>query len=333
MELIKIIQIKGKRNFIDFLMQRKYDRKKVVKHLTLQQLKYVIEVAEKGSITEAAKSILISQPSLSNSIRDLEKEIKTIIFVRNSKGIALTNEGTKFLGYARQVIQQADLLESKYITETNAKQHFCVSTQHYTFASNAFVELVKEFGLEEYEFALNETKTYDIIEEVKNMFSEIGIIYLSNYNEIVIRKMLEENNLSFTELFTSKPHVFLSREHSLAKKKKLKLEDLDEYPCLSFCQGQNNSFYFSEEILSTRRVKKSIKVSDRAAIVNFMIGLNGYTISSGVFPKYLHGEAIISIPLDEDEKIQVGYILNQDRMISALGEKYIDALKKVAESL
>lgn len=299
--------------------------------MTLQQLKYVVMVAEKGSINEAAKELLISQPSLSNAIMELEKEVHTTIFIRTNRGVSITNEGMAFLGYARQVLTQSELLESKYITNTPMKQRFCVSTQHYTFAANAFVELVKEFGLEEYEFELNETTTYQIIEDVKTLYSEIGIIYLSYYNETVIRKILKENSLVYTELFTARPHIFICKHHPLANQKIVELEDLDHYPSITFTQGQNNAFYFSEEILNTRAIKKSIRVSDRAAVVNFLIGLNGYTISSGVFPKYLHGDDIISVPLNVKEKIQVGAIVHKDTVLSNLGKIYIEELRQYAK--
>ncbi|WP_122627872.1 LysR family transcriptional regulator [Lucifera butyrica] len=301
--------------------------------MTLQQLKYVLRVAEKGSISEAAKSLFISQPSLSNAIKELEKEIQITIFTRCNRGIAVSNEGAEFLGYARQVIQQADMLEEKYLNGEPAKQRFCISTQHYTFTANAFVDLVKEFGGSEYEFTIRETKTYEIIEDVKNLRSELGVIYLSKYNETVILKLLRESNISFSELVTAKPHVFISKTHPLAHKNLIQLEELEDYPCLSFEQGEYNSFYFSEEILSTRSVKKSIKVSDRAAIVNFMIGLNGYTISSGIFPKYLHGEQIIAVPLKVEEDIKIGIIMHKDITMTKLGEIYLDALKKIAKEL
>lgn len=301
--------------------------------MTLQQLKYFLAVAEKGSISEAAKSLFISQPSLSNAIKELEAEIKRTLFIRTSRGIALTNDGSEFLGYARQVTEQAGLLEGKYLTGIPAKQRFCISTQHYLFAANAFVELVKEYGADEYEFTLRETKTYEIIEDVKLLRSELGIIYLSKYNETVIRKLLDESDIDFYPLFTVNPHVFLCRSHPLAHKKIIALEDLDEYPCLSFEQGSYSSFYFTEEILSTRSVKKSIRVSDRAAEVNFMIGLNAYTISTGVFPKYLHGDDIIAVPLDADEKIKVGVLKHKDLTLSRLGEIYWEALKKIAKDI
>ncbi|KGP79378.1 MULTISPECIES: LysR family transcriptional regulator [Paenibacillus] len=301
--------------------------------MNLQQLKYVLEVASKGSMNEAAKSLFLSQPNLSNAIKELEKEIKITLFIRTNRGVTVTNEGAEFLGYARQVLQQFNMLEEKYISEKTTKQHFCVSTHHYTFAANAFVELVKEFGTSEYEFTLRETKTYEIIEDVKNLRSELGIIYLSNYNESVLLKLLRERNIIFSELFTAKPHVFISKRHPLSNKESIDLDELDDYPCLSFEQGEYNSFYFSEEILSTRSVKKIIKVSDRAAIVNFLIGLNGYTISSGVFPKYLHGNEVIAVPLNVDEIIRVGTIKHSDVTLTRLGEIYLDALKRYAQEL
>ena len=301
--------------------------------MTLQQLKYAVAIADKGSINEAAKYLFISQPSLSNAIKDLEKEIKITIFTRTNRGIQISSEGAEFLGYARQVLQQSELLEQKYLSGMPAKQRFSVSTHHYLFAANAFVDLIKEFGGEEYEFTFRETKTYEVIDDVKNLRSEIGLIYLSDFNAPVIGKLLKESNLVFTELFTARPHVFLYKHHPLAQNKTITLEELEDYPCVSFEQGDQNSFYFSEEVLSTRSVKKSIKVSDRAAVVNMMIGINAYTFSTGVFPEYLHGEDIVSIPLEADEKICVGTIIHKDTTLTHLGEIYLEALKRIAENL
>ena len=296
--------------------------------MTLQQLRYLIEVAEKGSITEAAKNLYISQPSLSGAIKEIEKESKITIFNRCRAGVALTKEGMEFLGYARQVVQQMELLESKYINDQPVKQRFCVSTQHYTFTTNAFVELVQQFGQERFEFILNETQTHQIIEDVRNRFSDLGILYLSNSNENVLRKVFEENNVRFYELFTATPHIFISKNHPLAKSASITLKGLRQYPRLSFVQGTYESSNFSEELFSNEPVEKSIKVSDRAAIVNLMIGLNGYTISSGIFPKYLQGDSIVSLPLDEDEIMRIGYILNNDKELSELGKIYVEALKE-----
>ena len=296
--------------------------------MTLQQLKYMITVAERGSITEAAKELFISQPSLSGAIKEVEKEAKVTIFNRCRAGVALTTEGMEFLGYARQVVQQMELLESRYIDNQPEKQRFCVSTQHYTFAANAFVELVQQFGQERYEFILNETQTYQIIMDVRNRFSDLGVLYLSGTNEHVLRKVFEENNLDFYELFTAAPHVFLRKGHPLADREKIRLEELRPYPRLNFVQGAYESANFAEELFSNEIVEKSIKISDRAAIVNFMIGLDGYTVSTGIFPTYLHGDSIISIPLEGEETMRIGYILNKDRDLSELGQIYVEALKQ-----
>lgn len=295
--------------------------------MTLQQLKYVIEVANRGSMNEAAKRLFISQPSLSNAIKDLEEEMQISIFERTNKGISLSKEGVEFLSYARQVVEQAELLESRYLNAKPSKQHFSVSTQHYAFAVNAFVKLVQEHGHDEYELTLRETKTYEIIEDVKSMRSEIGILYVNEFNGKVIHKLLKSANLQFSSLFTAKPHIFISIKNPLAKQSVVTIDQLQDYPYLSFDQGEYNSFHFSEEILSTLSHKKSIRVNDRATLFNLLIGLNGYTISTGVLSADLNGNEIIPVPLAIEEEIHVGWISHRNVTLSLLGAAYIDALK------
>lgn len=298
--------------------------------MTIQQLKYILTVAEVGSITEAAKQLFISQPSLSNSIKETEKEVGISIFVRSRTGITLTKEGTEFLGYARQVLQQMELLEDRYITELPQKVTFGVSAQHYTFTENAFVELVKRFGQERYAFYFNETGTHQILDDVKNRVCDLGILYLSIENEAVMRKVMEENHLIFTELFSAKPHVFLQKKHPLAQQETISIHELSPYPRLNFVQGEYESIYFSEELFSSIPADKEIRVNDRGAIVNFMLGLNAYTISSGIFPKYLNGENIIAVPLAENETMHIGYVLNEKQELSELGRIYLEELRKYA---
>ena len=296
--------------------------------MTLQQLKYVIEVANRGSINEAAKRLFISQPSLSNAIKDLEDEMQFAIFERSNKGISLSKEGVEFLSYARQVVEQAELLESRYLNAKPSPQHFSVSTQHYAFAVNAFVSLVQEYGQEEYELTLRETKTYEIIEDVKSLRSEIGILYLNEFNGKVINKLLKTANLQFNSLFTAKPHIFISIKNPLAKQSIVTIDQLQNYPYLSFDQGEYNSFHFSEEILSTISHKKSIRVNDRATLFNLLIGLNGYTISTGVLSADLNGNEIIPVPLDCEETINVGWISHKNASLSKLATAYIEALMR-----
>ena len=296
--------------------------------MTLQQLKYVVTVAETGTITEAAGKLYISQPSLTNAIHELEREMQIVIFNRTNKGISLSKEGDIFLGYARQVLEQAEILEDKYKGEGSGKKQFCVSTQHYSFAVNAFVDLIKKYGQEEYDFSLRETQTYEIIEDVAKKRSEIGILFLNDFNEKVITKILKSNELEFHDLFVAKPHVFISRRHPLANRQIITNEELESYPYLSFEQGEHNSFYFSEEIFSASERKKNIRVRDRATLFNLLIGLNGYTVCSGVIDKKLNGKDIIAVPLADESDMRIGYITHRKGMLSRLGTTYLDALSK-----
>ena len=296
--------------------------------MTLQQLKYVITVAETGTITEAANQLFISQPSLTNAIHELEKEMNIVIFNRTNKGISLSKEGEGFLGYARQVLEQAAILEDKYKRNGGGKKQFCVSTQHYSFAVNAFVDLIKEYGQKEYDFSLRETQTFEIIEDVARLRSEIGILFLNDFNEAVINKILKSYDLEFHLLFIAKPHVFISRSHPLAEKKVITNQELEIYPYLSFEQGEHNSFYFSEEIFSESERKKNIRVRDRATLFNLLIGLNGYTVCSGVIDKKLNGSEIIAVPLADESDMRIGYITHRKGIISRLGNSYLEALMK-----
>lgn len=295
--------------------------------MTLQQLKYIITIVKYGSITEAAKQLFITQPSLSVAVKELETELGIQIFKRTTKGITLSSDGTEFLSYARQVVEQADLLEQRYFNKKPSKQICSISTQHYAFAVNAFSNLISTLDTDEYEFTLRETRTYDIIQDVKDFHSEIGLLYLSDFNEKVIMKLLKESHLVFSPLFTANPHVFVSALHPLAHKSIITLEDLECYPCLSFEQGEYNSFYFSEEILSTIEHKKDIHVSDRATLFNLLIGLNGYTICTGVLNRDLNGDNIVSVPLESHEKMNIGWIMNEKAELSRFALDYIEELK------
>lgn len=289
----------------------------------------MIEIVNCGSINEAAKRLFITQPSLSRAVKELEAEIGIEIFIRTQKGITLSVDGAEFLGYARQVVEQASLLEQRYLNKKPSRQLCSISTQHYAFAVNAFVNLIKQSGAEEYEFTLRETRTHEIIDDVKNLRSEIGILYMNPFNRKVIKKLLTENRLDFHPLFTAKPHIFISTQNPLAGKKFVTLNDLEDYPYLSFEQGEYNSFYFSEEILSTVFHKKSIHVSDRATLFNLLIGLNGYTISTGIVSADLNGDNIISVPLKVDDQIEVGWISNRQIHLSNQANAYVNELKSV----
>lgn len=301
--------------------------------MTLQQLRYVVTVAETGTITEAAEKLFITQPSLTNAIRELEKEMNINIFLRSNKGVVVSKEGEVFLGYARQVLEQAALLKMKYAEGREWSKNFCVSTQHYSFAVNAFVDLIKNYGGEEYDYNLRETQTYEIIEDVALMKSEIGILYINESNSVILNKAFREKELEFTELFTAKPHVFMSRYNPLAGKKCVSWEDLKPYPYLSFEQGDHNSFYYSEEIFSNVERPKNIRVRDRATLFNLVIGVNGYTVCSGIIDEELNGKDIVAVPLKAEGDMHVGYIRHKKAVVSHLAQAYIEELGKYIENI
>ena len=296
--------------------------------MTLLQLKYVVEVAAAGTISGAAKKLYIAQPSLTAAIKELEHEIGFSLFTRTNKGVVISPDGEEFLGYARQVIEQANLIEERYFGAVPQKRQFCVSTQHYSFAVEAFVDLIREYGGEEYDFRIRETQTYELIEDVAKLRSEVGVLYLNRFNETVIRKTLREHDLKFTRLFMAKPHVFIGAANPLASRSSITLSDLEPYPRLSYEQGEHNSFYFSEEIFSASERKKNIRVRDRATLFNLLIGLNGYTVCSGVIDKKLNGKDIIAVPLADESDMRIGYITHRKGMLSRLGTTYLDALSK-----
>ena len=296
--------------------------------MTLTQLRYAITVANSDSMNEAARNLFISQPSLSAAIKELEEEAGIEIFRRTNRGISVTPEGEEFIGYARQVVEQYNLIENKYIDKKESKKKFSVSMQHYTFAVSAFVEMVKQFGMDEYEFEVRETKTYDVIEDVKNYKSEIGILYLNEFNNKVLTKLFHESGVEFHEILKCSIYVYMWKNHPLAHKKEIKLEELEEYPCLSFDQGHNNSFYFAEEVLSTYDYKRLIKANDRATVLNLMVGLNGYTLCSGIICEELNGSDYVAVKLKSDEEMTIGYIARKGVTISPLGKKYIEEISK-----
>ncbi|MCR4933815.1 MAG: LysR family transcriptional regulator [Lachnospiraceae bacterium] len=299
--------------------------------MTIQQLIYVITISEAGSLNKAAETLYISQPSLTSSMQELEKELGITIFNRSGRGVSLTNDGLEFMQYARHVVQQYDRLMEKYGNGEAVKKKFGVSTQHYSFAVKSFVEMVKQFNMDEYEFAIRETKTREVIDDVAVGRSEIGILYLSDFNRKAIEKILKSNSLEFHHLIDCDAYVYIWKNHPLAKKKVIRFDDLKDYPCLSFEQGAAGSFYFAEEILSTSEYPRTIKANDRATMLNLMVGLNGYTLCSGIICEELNGSDYIAVPFKPDEKekaskMEIGYISKKNMLLSNMAKLYIEEL-------
>ena len=296
--------------------------------MTLQQLKYLVTVAECKNITEAAEKLFISQPSLSAAIHNLEKEMGVTAFVRSNKGVSVTREGEELLSFARNLLEQADIMKDRFCNDKSRMPKFSVSCQHYSFAVNAFVDVVNKYDANIYSFILRETQTGEIIDDVANGRSELGILYLFEQNEDVLTKLFKKNDLVFEEIFKASPHVFISKNHPLANNEIITLEELKPYPYLVYEQGKRNSFYFSEEFLSVLDMPKNIQVRDRATLFNLAIGLNGFTVSSGVIDKELNGEDIISKRLDMDCTMRIGLIKKKNIILSRYAISYIDAIKK-----
>lgn len=300
--------------------------------MTLTQLRYAITISEIGSFNKAAQILYVSQPSLSNAIHDLEDEFSITIFHRTGRGVSLTNEGVEFIAYARQVYHQYQSLLEKFGKNGTIKKKFGVSTQHYSFATKSFVEMVKKFNTYEYDFAIRETKTKEVIDDVATLKSEIGILYMSRFNRNIISKLLASADLEFHHIIDCQVYVYLYKQHPLASKEFITFDDLDAYPCLSFEQGDNSSFYLSEEIFSAKEYVRTVKVNDRASMLNLMVGLNGFTLCSGIICEELNGSDYIAVPFipdakDEDDNMDIGYIVKKNQILSDMGKLYIEEIK------
>ena len=301
--------------------------------MTLTQLNYLITIAETKSLNKAAEQLYVSQPSLTNAIKELEKELGITLFYRSGRGVTLTNDGTEFLLYAKQIYGQHESVLEKYGKGGSYKKKFGVSTQHYSFAVKAFVDMAKEFDMSKYEFALRETKTMEVISDVNTMKSEIGILYLSDFNRKAIEKLLKSYDLEFHHLVDCQAYVYIWKDHPLAKEASISFAQLNGYPCLSFEQGDNSSFYFAEEILSTNEYSQVIKANDRATMLNLMVGLNGYTLCSGIICEELNGNDFVAVPFRDDAQnpnsvMEIGYIVKKNTVRSKMGELYIEKLKE-----
>ena len=301
--------------------------------MTIQQLRYVIVICEEGSLNKASEQLYIAQPSLTSAVQELEKELGITIFNRGGRGVTPTNDGLEFIRYAREVLSQYDNLLEKYGKNGNLKKKFGISTQHYSFAVKSFVEMVKHFGTDEYEFAIRETMTRNVIDDVAGGKSEIGILYLNDFNRKPLEKLLKSNSLTFTPLTECNAYVYLWKGHPLAGRASIKFDDLKEYPCLSFEQGDKGSFYYAEEILSTSEYPKTIRATDRATMLNLMIGLNGYTLCSGVISEELNGSDYLAVPFTPDEdtvadKMLIGYISKKKLLLSHIAQLYVKELEQ-----
>ncbi|MCD8147809.1 MAG: LysR family transcriptional regulator [Clostridiales bacterium] len=301
--------------------------------MTLTQMSYLIAIAETGSLNKAAEQLYVSQPSLTNAIKEMERELGITLLYRSGRGATLTNDGAEFLYYAKEIYQQYENLIQRYEKGGSYKKKFAVSTQHYSFAVKAFVDMAREYDMSQYEFAIKETKTREVISDVSTMKSEIGVLYLSDFNRKALSKLLRSANLKFHHLVDCQAYVYLWKGHPLAQEPQISFQQLERYPCLAFDQGDNSSFYFAEEILSTSEYPQVIKANDRATMLNLMVGLNGYTLCSGIICEELNGDDFMVVPFtgadqEANSVMEIGYVTRENTILSQMGEKYISAMKE-----
>lgn len=300
--------------------------------MTILQLKYVLAIAGSSSMREAASKLFVSQPALSATIHELEEELGIKIFERNNKGIALSEQGSEFLVYAKQAVSQYELIEDRYIEKDKNKKHFSVSMQHYVFAVHAFVNTVKKFDSERFVYSIHETRTDEVLMNVKNLKSEIGIIAYSKSNQNILKKLFREYQLEFYPLMVRDTFVYLWKDHPLAEKQEISLEDLKEYPCVSFDQSSDSDFYLSEEALGDYEFDKLIKSNDRATSSEIMAKLNGYSIGTGIMTESITlRDGFVTIKLKEEDPLTIGYIIRKNHKLSDIGEMYIEELGKYRE--
>ncbi len=307
------------------------------KSMTLTQLHYIITIAETKSFNKAAEQLYVSQPSLTSAMKELEKELGITLFYRSGRGVTLTNDGTEFLLYAKQIYGQYESVLEKYGKGGSYKKKFGVSTQHYSFVVKAFVDMAKEFDMSKYEFAIRETKTAEVLSDVSTMKSEIGVLYLCDFNRKSMEKLMKSACLEFHHLIDCQAYVYIWKNHPLASESSISFAELEGYPCLSFEQGDNSSFYFAEEILSTNEYSQVIRANDRATMLNLMVGLNGYTLCSGIICEELNGSDFIAVPFRGDEKnpnstMEIGYIVRKNTILSKMGELFVNKLKQYLDA-
>lgn len=298
----------------------------------INQLKYVLEIAASSSMREASTKLYISQPALSASIRELEEELGILIFERTNKGISLTDEGREFLSYAKKTVAQYEILEERYLHKDSDKERFSVSTQHYNFAIKAFTDVIKEMDPAQFIFSIHETKTKEVLEDVRTMKSEVGIVSFSGSNEALMKKLFRDYQLSFTPLMRRETYVYVWHTHPFAGRSEISIEEMQQYPCISFDQSDDSNFYLTEEAMADYSFRKMIKSDDRATSMEIIASLEGYSIGSGMLSgsdAILQG--LVAIKLKEEDPLTIGYITRNGSTLSMYGKAYVEKLLQYQE--
>lgn len=299
--------------------------------MTIQQCRYVLEIAKTGSFSEAAKQLFIAQSSLSVGVKALEKELGIRIFDRSGNGVYLTDEGAEFINYARQICQSYHFVRERYSKSVQQKLH--IATQHYDFIADIFGALLQDVESESYRFSIREIETYNVIHDVETAYSDIGILAIKDSNYDIMKRYLGRRKLRFTPALTVKPHVFFRRAHPLADKEKLTCTELKSYPYVSYTQGEHSGDYFTEELMDPTYADKHIEISDRATLMNVLMTTDCYTVGTGIMPSALNKGDIVSVPLESTDTYIIGYILNEERKVSPMTQTFIHRLESTLKNV
>ena len=300
--------------------------------MTIQQCKYVLEIARIGSFSEAAKQLFIAQSSLSAAVKSLERELNIRIFERSNNGVYLTDDGSEFVRYAKEITAADELVARRYSAPHEAEKLF-IATQHYDFIADVFGNFVKNADAERYRYSIKEIETHNVIHEVETAYSDIGIIAIKDGDYDIMKRYLSKRNLSFTPLLEASPHVFFRRQHPLAWAEKLSSAELKDYPYVSYEQGEQTSSFFTEEMTDALYTDKHIEISDRATLMNLLLITDAYTVGTGIMPSALNKGDIVSIPLDSKEHYIIGYLLNDTRKLSPMTKRFIDHLEQSIQDM
>ena len=293
--------------------------------MNIQQLRYVVAIANSGTFREAAEKMYVSQPSLSISVRDLEKELGFKIFRRTSSGTFLTRRGMEFYEKAQDVVKGFDVFQNQYASPEEEKKEFSISSQHYDFLP----PLMTEFSIrypENKNFRIFESTTVQILDEVAQGHSELGIIYLNRQNTKGIMQRVDKLGLEVVDLIPFQTHIYLRKGHSLAKKKKLVMEDLAQLPTVRFTQEKDEYLYYSENFVDTSSSSQMFNVTDRATLNGILERTDAYATGSG-FLDSQSVNGITVIPLEDNLDNKMVYVKREEVDLSPVAEKFVQVME------
>ncbi|MCM3731193.1 LysR family transcriptional regulator [Fictibacillus nanhaiensis] len=295
--------------------------------MTPQQFRYIVEIAKHNSISKAASALYVTQPSISRAVRELETELGITILDRTNKGVVFTKEGTELLFYAKTLLEQMESVVHHFNKEkTMNLTKFSISSQHYGFAIEAVANLMDYFAERNYELTIREDKTFDVIDDVYASRSILGILFLTDLNKHFFERYFTSKQLTFTPIASLKQHVFLRKEHPLAHLECITLDQLRDYPYLTY-QQDDMLLHFAEEALNVDNIGKLVYLKDRGAMNNLLSNTDSYNLGTGCIVHNYMNPNIISIPLEESNMIEVGLVKRNDVHLPDEVLVYISFLK------